>query len=215
MNKHYSLSDYVIMVLAFYLSVSGLLDAFLFKSIGNVVYALISLFIILVLPAVLKRFHLHLGPLTLSLILCFAVLGTYLSNRYNLYKTFWWYDILLHFSSGVLIALTGNDLFFSRQKPSLLFRLFFCFIFALAGAAFWEILEFSLDLISGQDVQRNLLAEKEFLGKDWQNPGLKDTMNDIINGTAGGLLGTCLIAMSESHKEKLHEREKDSYINKQ
>lgn len=200
--------NYPQVLLLTYLSVSGLLDALLFHCADNVIYALIGVMLMVAIPLIINRFHLRVSNTTLYLILIFTAVSVYTGNRYNWYKTFWFYDIALHLLSGVLIALTGADLFFpeKKTKKNLPFILFFSFIFTLAMAGLWEITEFLVDVITGNDVQRNLLWEKELIGRSWQNNGIRDTMNDMINGCIGGLIGCLIILMSVCHKEKLHEK---------
>ena len=72
----------------------------------------------------------------------------------------------------------------------------------IAGAAIWEIGEFTVDVVTGLDVQRNLFSEWEIFGRDWQNPGLKDTMNDMIIGSIGSLAGTIILLVSGKGRKK-------------
>ncbi len=204
MNVKQKNINYLQVLLLTYLSISGLLDALLFHSIENVIYALFGVILMVAIPFIKNRFHLNLSPLTLSLVLVFSAISVYTGNRYHWYVAFWWYDVLLHFTSGILIALAGADLFFpaNNRRAKLPFILFFSFIFSLAMAGLWEIIEFLIDVIFENDVQRNLTWERELIGREWQNNGIRDTMNDIINGCVGGIVGCIIILMSVCHKEK-------------
>ena len=103
-------------------------------------------------------------------------LGTYL----RLYDTLLWWDIMLHFVSGILLGYVGILLFIcldkaywsSRRMPSKLLMVF-SFLVAVSGAVFWEIMEFLSDT---------------FLGSNTQLGSLQDTMEDMIFGTLGALI---------------------------
>ncbi len=135
----------------------------------------------------------------------FMITAIYLSNRFDLYHRFWFFDIILHSFSGLIISFVLPAIFLSdnsRKAMSTAELAFISFVFAVAAAGFWEIIEFFFDLLTGNDVQRNLVKEKEIFTSLWQNPGILDTMNDIINGTAGGLLGSVIIYISEKLKKE-------------
>lgn len=182
-------------LLSVYLLVSSIVILFLPEVRTNIWYALISMTLIWLIPWIVGKLRLEIWDLTYILFMVFIVLGTYTNNRYSLCKVLWWFDIALHLSSGVLLSLLAGDIFFPLSKKHvnpLWFELFFMFVFAIASAGFWEILEFSFDCITGLDVQRNLTRDREFIGTLWQNNGIIDTMNDMINGTIGGLIGCAI-----------------------
>ncbi len=179
-------------LLSIYLLVSALVVLFIPPLRSNIWYALISIALIWLIPWVVDKLKLEISDLTYIFFITFIVLGTYTNNRYNLCRVLWWFDIALHLSSGVMLSLLAGDIFFPISKKHanpLWFELFFMFVFAVASAGFWEILEFSFDCLTGLDVQRNLTRDREFFGTLWQNNGILDTMNDMINGTIGGLVG--------------------------
>ncbi len=107
----------------------------------------------------------------------FIFMCFYLAEGFDWYDVFWWWDVLLHTLSGVIIG-TGGFLvvseFFRRKKVRLsaFFTAFYALVFALALGAFWEIIEFSIDNIFHATMQ----------------PGLTDTMQDIICDFSGGLI---------------------------
>lgn len=191
-------------LLSIYLLTSAIVVLFMPVQRSNIWYALISMALIWLIPWVVEKLKLEISDLTYILFMIFIVLGTYTNNRYNLCRVLWWFDIALHLSSGVMISLLAGDIFFPLSKKHvnpLWFELFFMFVFAVASAGFWEILEFSFDCITELDVQRNLTRDREFFGAMWQNNGIIDTMNDMINGTVGGLIG-CTIGFFQRKKTK-------------
>lgn len=198
------------LVLNTYLLASMVADVILDAGLAIRFYSLIALVIVNVLaPFVKKVFRTELSTGVYAFILVFAVVGTYTGNRFDLYHRFFAYDIALHLLSGIMIVLAADELLFPaavRNASTALWRIFILAMIGIAGAAIWEICEFSLDIITGEDVQRNLIEEKEIFGRSWQNSGIKDTMNDMINGTAGALAGAILVfirnIMSKSHRKK-------------
>jgi len=192
-----------------YLLLTLVIDRIIGVSYSITVYSLIGLIIVNIFdPFFRKALKTELSFPVIFIDLLFAVTGTYTGNRFDLYHRFFMYDIILHFLSGILIVLTLYEVLFPQRMlkvTGLGYRLFIIALAGIAGAAVWEICEFFLDIISGQDVQRNLLDEWEIFGCAWQNSGLKDTMNDIINGTAGALVG-CLILFIENKCRKVTDK---------
>ena len=124
-------------------------------------------------------------------ILIFTFLAQFLGAYLNFYTHFPLYDLILHTSSGVLLALLAHYLFnrfFLKpgERVPLKVTLLVCLLFAMASAAAWEIWEFSGDMLFGRQAQGNLI----------------DTMTDIIGGTCGGLVGTLIVWLMARKKAK-------------
>lgn len=120
-------------------------------------------------------------------------LGTYL----RFYDKFFWWDLLLHFTSGFLLGYIGMIFLMGLDTNYSLFKgrqyciiAIFIFTFSVTGAALWEIIEYVAD---------------QTLGTFTQLGSLKDTMIDIICGTVSALLFAIYTYI------KLRQ-EKDSYI---
>jgi uncharacterized membrane protein YjdF len=103
----------------------------------------------------------------------FTFLGELLGTGFSLYRAIPPYDLLLHFLSGIILFIFG--LYFwkcaektGRSMAGALFSLFF----SLSGAGVWEIWEYLGDLLFALQSQGTL----------------KDTMEDIIAGSLGGLI---------------------------
>lgn len=115
--------------------------------------------------------------------LVFIFFAMYLANVMNFYA-FEFYDKILHFASGVLLAFYGLILFVylcgSEEDSGVRSMAFVVvpFLFAVACAGVWEIWEFATDSIFGLTAQ---------------NGSLNDTMWDIITGTVGGMISCFLI----------------------
>lgn len=197
------------LILSILLMIALVIDLFLGKGLMMTFYAIISIFIVNVFHPFFKK--IFKADLSFSITLAdmlFAVFGTYIGNRFDLYHTFFAYDIMLHFISGILISLTLYEVFFpSSYKNSipLVARVSLSMIIGLAGAGFWELCEYFLDIFTGLDVQRNLVEDFELIGRSWQNSGIKDSMNDMFNGTLGSIIAGAVIFFRERRKMKMSE----------
>lgn len=102
-----------------------------------------------------------------------------------------YYDKIVHFSSGVLVAAVGQELFslYARQsgahKPSRWFQALFligCVALVTVG---WECYEFLYDQLFGGHMQELVKA------------GVSDTMWDMIVSLVGGGIGiACILRFS-------------------
>lgn len=124
-----------------------------------------------------ERFNVVL-PIEFSMVIVlFIYTSTFLGEVGDAYEKFWWWDGLLHITSGVILGFAGFLILyslFSRKKlqagPFLL--AFFGFCFALAAGTVWELFEFAMDRLFGLHMQKG---------------GLNDTMVDLA-GAGGGAL---------------------------
>ncbi|WP_214702609.1 MULTISPECIES: hypothetical protein [unclassified Exiguobacterium] len=129
------------------------------------------------------------GKMKVAYIL-FLFASQYLGSIVGLYGNGWW-DTFLHLLSGIFLAFLGFD-FFSRLDDDLRteipkrFLFVYIVVFSMAGAALWEMYEFTSDV---------------FLNTTMQGNGNDDTMVDIIAGSIGGVLAAFFVV-------SLHQREK-------
>lgn len=110
------------------------------------------------------------------LAMIFDVFAASLGSVINLYKTVGFYDRFVHYISGVLLAEAGmiviGHLFRRRSiKDDIFIKLVFAFFFSCACAGFWEIYEFTADMLINADMQG----------------GKANTMGDIVSGVLGAL----------------------------
>jgi len=121
-------------------------------------------------------------------ILVFGIAAQYFGMMFSFYHTVWWYDLAVHFSSGILLGSIGR-LFFSflfrreESKPPLLAVIAFSVFFGIACAGLWEIYEYVADTFFG-------LTSQQGMGQT----ALHDTMQDIIAGSVGTLLYSGVLA---------------------
>jgi hypothetical protein len=118
-------------------------------------------------------------PLELQLFFAiFLFAALYLGEAGGYYTTFWWWDKVLHGTSGILLGIVGFLLvYILNTEPKIhmnmspFFQALFSFAFALALGVLWEIFEFVIDQGFATDMQRP--------------PELTDTMIDFILDAGG------------------------------
>ncbi len=126
-------------------------------------------------------------PYTFQLLVVAFVFATLvLGEGRDFYQRFWWWDIALHFFSGLLLGALGfmliyllneDDRVHLSMRPG--FMALFAFCFALSLGALWEILEFGVDLIFGTHMQKPMLGDPS---------GKMDTMIDLVVDTLGAAI---------------------------
>lgn len=99
-----------------------------------------------------------------------------LGSVINLYRYLEFYDKIVHYLSGIILAEAGMIIMtYIFKKHSLkndnILKLLFAFFFSAACAGFWEIYEFTADNLLNINMQG----------------GNSNTMGDIISGVLGAL----------------------------
>jgi uncharacterized membrane protein YjdF len=119
----------------------------------------------------------------LALVFIFAAL--FLGEFRNYYEKYWWWDIALHTSSGLLLGILGFLLIYVLNESRNIdlhmrprFIALFAFLFAISVGALWEIFEFAMDRLFGTRMQKPMFGDPS---------GLTDTMWDLIVDTIGAL----------------------------
>ncbi len=115
----------------------------------------------------------------------FVFAALFLGEVRSYYERFWWWDIVLHTASGLLLGVFGFLLVYVLNESRRIdiwmrprFVALFAFLFAVAGGAVWEIFEFTMDSALGTQMQKPMLGDPS---------GLTDTMWDLIVDTVGAL----------------------------
>lgn len=140
----------------------------------------LAILLITLLPTMLgRRFSLHIPAEFEALTVVFIFASLFLGEVRGYYLRFWWWDIVLHISSGFLLGILGFLLVYVLNKRKELsldlkpgFVAFFAFLFALGLGTVWEIFEFAMDQMFGLRMQK----------------GLVDTMWDLIVDAAGAVV---------------------------
>ena len=133
------------------------------------------------LPSLVERqFHITL-PVEVDLVLTTFIFFHFILGEFGqYYLKFWWFDLLLHGSSGIIIGMVGFVIIYfflytRKIQANPLLVTVFSVSFSLAAGALWEIFEFIMDISFGMNMQKS---------------GLVDTMTDLIIDFIGaGLVG--------------------------
>ncbi len=107
----------------------------------------------------------------------FVYASMFLGNLKGYYQTFWWWDVLLHTLSGVVLGMIGFLIIYllyedHKLSTSPFFVALFTITFAVSLGVLWEMTEFGIDQLFGTIMQRNAT----------------DTMTDLIVDSLGGIL---------------------------
>jgi hypothetical protein len=141
------------------------------------------------LPAfVLRRYRIYLPPEFQLLASTFVFLSLFLGSATDFYYQFWWWDMVLHISSGFLLGIVGFLALFVLNNTDRLprgirpsFLCFFGVTFAVFVGVLWEIFEFAVDQMWPH------------VNMQSTETGVVDTMHDLIVNTLGasvvGLMG--------------------------
>lgn len=113
----------------------------------------------------------------------FIFASLYLGEIQGFYHRFWWWDMVLHASAGLLMGIVGFFLVYILNESKrvelhmtpFFISLFAC-LFAVAIGTFWEIFEFSMDQLFGVNMQKPMMGDPS---------GLTDTMWDMIVNAIG------------------------------
>jgi len=124
-----------------------------------------------------KRYKIDIPTELEVMIVIFIYASLFLGELRGYYTKFWWWDIVLHTSSGVVIGFAGFLIMFvlhkkNKIKSSPFLISMFVFCFSLAIGAVWEIFEFGMDSCFGFNMQNSL----------------RDTMWDLIVDSVGAFV---------------------------
>jgi len=145
-----------------------------------------GIIIITLFPVLLAtKFQVVIPPVFKLLAIGFIFASLFLGEVHGYYTRFWWWDIVLHTSSGFLLGTIGFLLVYvlnETESVSLKMRpgfvAFFAFLFAVGMGAVWEVFEFTMDSLFNTNMQKAMLGDSS---------GLTDTMWDLIVDTVGAL----------------------------
>ena len=152
------------------------------------VFLVVNIMTLMILPVLLRRRRLMVDIPSevqiLAVLFIFAAL--FLGEVLDYYGRFWWWDLLLHGTAGLLLGLLGFMIVYmlneDRQVDMQMhpaFLALFAFSFSVALGALWEVFEFAMDQIFGLNMQKTMLGDPS---------GLTDTMWDLILDAAGAAI---------------------------
>lgn len=143
---------------------------------------------------ILKLIKINLTNLADFILQGFIFLALFVRNMCNIYTVFPWWDLFLHFVSGILIGIVGlcllrflvtEELF---ESLSAIFKAIYSFMIVTASSSIWEMIEFAGDKLLGFNSQLNSLL---------------DTMGDIyICVLGGGIISIIIYKFYKKNKFK-------------
>lgn len=137
-------------------------------------------FVLSFIPQIVsKTFNLRLPWLYELVIIGFIVSSLMFGEFFDAYNNLWWWDKVLHLSSGVVIGYVGFMILYVLKMGNKFMAgpgiaAFFTFMVVMASASLWEIVEFSVDKAGYGPMQH----------------GLDDTMWDMILAAIGGVVAS-------------------------
>lgn len=159
------------------------------------VFSCISILIVVLIPFFLKKTNFSLEEKDKLVLNIFIFLAHFLGSIVNLYNLIWWYDLAMHYLSGIFMFLIAIFILKRLKKyefKDILFNVLFVFGIIFMSASIWEILEFSSDIIFHTNLQHSL------------ETGVNDTMEDMILAFLGGIT-TLVIYLINWRKKTSYE----------
>ena len=148
------------------------------------VFVIVCILLVIQAPEKIgRRFSIQIPPEFGLMAILFVFASIFLGELHGYYTRYWWWDLVLHVTSGLLLGILGfllvyvlneDDRIDLKMRPR--FVALFAFMFAVAFGAIWEIFEFSMDQIFATNMQKSMLGDES---------GLTDTMWDLIVDTIG------------------------------
>ncbi len=170
----------------------------------KIILGIVTILFLFAPRIVFAKMRFHLPAMLLLLVEVFVFLGLYLGEIQSAFYTFVWWDVFLHFMSGVLLAMLAFLAIYPlyMQKPARAYAyivLLFALFFAVGAGGIWELLEYTIDHLFGTNMQRS---------------GLPDTMKDILMDTLGALAASLLAYLyiiKKRHSRVIEDMVKDYY----
>lgn len=163
--------------------------------------AFVATLVLIWVPYIFLLLRIKFDYTVLIVYLVFLFLASLVGCGYSVYQLVSWYDIVIHFSSGIVIGFVWYTLFSENSKSKLGYFWMFLFIvsFGMFCGALWEIYEFLGDLIAGLNMQRTagLVGQKAIL----------DTMIDICCDLGGSIVAAVCCMFIERNKRRTEKEE--------
>lgn len=130
-------------------------------------------------PAILERQLSVYLPVEFSLVTTVFLYASFALGEVNdFYARFWWWDLLLHSFSALMIGIVGFLMIYvfymaHRIRIEPIYVAMVTLSLSVTVGTLWEIFEFLMDLILDLNMQKS---------------GLVDTMTDIMVNLCGGMI---------------------------
>ena len=168
-----------ILIIFLRLSILIAISGAIFNQRWTLLFSSTLILILTFLPYLFERKYSINLPIEFEfVIILFIYASLFLGEIHTYYTKFWWWDVVLHTSSGIALGFAGFLIMYIlyyqdkiRAKP--IWIAIFAFCFGIAIGAVWEIFEFAMDQIFSLNMQKS---------------GLIDTMWDLIVDSIGAML---------------------------
>jgi uncharacterized membrane protein YjdF len=160
-------------------------------------------------PALSRRLSVEI-PTEVELVAVLFIFATlFLGEVRDWYERYWWWDMALHTSSGLLLGMLGFMIVYvlnedqavdMHMRPA--FVALFAFFFAVGLGAIWEVFEYAMDLFAGTNMQPATPGDPS---------GLTDTMHDLIVDTIGAAV---VAAWGWRYLKRPHKARLDSWASR-
>ncbi|MGI2325983.1 MULTISPECIES: hypothetical protein [Methylococcus] len=156
----------------------GVFIGALYETQWLVAFTSLAVLALTFLPAMIARqFQVQL-PVEFTFVTCLFLYASFgLGEVAMFYERFWWWDLLLHSVSALIMGLLGFLLIYAfhsthRVKMAPFYVAITAFCYSMSVGALWEIFEFLMDQGFGFNMQKSA----------------HDTMTDLIVDAAGAFL---------------------------
>lgn len=143
----------------------------------------LAILILTFAPAMIERQLRVKLPVEFTLITCVFLYASFgLGEARDFYDRFWWWDLLLHGSSAIVMGLIGFLSIYvfymtNRVRVKPIYVAVITVALAISAGTLWEIFEFTADWAFGTGMQKS---------------GLVDTMTDLVTDTVGGIIAAAV-----------------------
>lgn len=137
----------------------------------------------------------------------FSLMSVYLGSYLNFYEAIYWWDIMLHFISGILLGFIciifvsfAIKSFFGefKTKKDIIFLVVVGVLVSISFSVFWELYEYLYDYITGGNMQEGLVIKDNATSYDMTphmystgrvvGLDLTDTMFDQFLAVTGSII---------------------------
>lgn len=137
----------------------------------------------------------------------FSLLSVYLGSYLNFYEAFAWWDVVLHFSSGILLGffsiimvsfIACRRLGQFKNRGDVIFLIIIGVLVSISVAVFWEFYEYLYDYVTGGNMQEGLVIKEGATSFDMTpymystgrvvGLDLTDTMFDQLLAVTGAII---------------------------
>lgn len=176
----------------------------------------LQLIVIYVSNIMKKRQFLNLNDSIFYFSIVFGFCSQILGELFGFYNRFTWWDTALHLSSGVVLCFLGIALIILllpnevEKNVNLVLIVLFGMFFAITVGVVWEIFEYGVDQMFGANMQKSFYIAQDIDVNSLYNaygrfndPGLIDTMNDLMIDLTGCVIAGCYTFINQKKDIKL------------